>query len=131
MAKQMKKIMAVALAIALCMAQMVIPAFAAGTDVHIKVDNIEVVGGNKDDITGIKKTMKVGIETGIVNGYHVHYFNDGPFWCYRTAMSSDPYFRSCYDEMYRYMHNVLTVEELWIDPIEKEQSIPDGAVDWI
>ena len=95
--------------------------------IEMEMDSHDV----KDAITGWKKTMKVGVETGIVNGYHVHYFGGGPGSPYALATSTDPYFRSCYDELYKYMHNTLTVSEIWLDPIEKEQEIMDGASDWV
>ena len=86
---------------------------------------------HKDAITGWKQTMKVGVETGIVNGYHVHYCGEGPRSIYKLAISADSYYRSTYDELYKYMHNVLTVDQIRIDPLEKEQAWADGAVDWV
>ena len=80
----------------------------------------------KDCYTALKLTMKVGIETGIVNGYHVHYFGGGPKMVMALSKSRDAYERSCYDELYKYMHNTLTVAEMQIDPLEDEQGILDG-----
>ena len=77
--------------------------------------------GKKDGITGWKQTLKVGIETGIVNGYHLHYFGNGPGTPVVLASSNDPYYRSAYDETYLYMKNKLKVSDIWLDPIEKPQ----------
>ena len=90
---------------------------------------------HKDAITGWKKTMYVGVESGIVNGYHIHYMGGGPRSVYTLSKASDPYFRSCYDELYKYMHNTLTLEEIWLEPIEKEQGYlendPIKHPDWV
>ena len=96
-----------------------------GIEMEMQVDN------HKDAISAWKMTLKVGVESGIVNGYHVHYFSGGPGSPYTLAMSADPYFRSAYDETYKYMKNALTASDIWLQPVETVQSIPDGAVDWV
>ena len=85
----------------------------------------------KDSITGLKMTLKLGVETGIVNGYHVHYFGGGPSSPYEMSRSTDAYFRSCYDELYKYMHNKLQPRDVWLLPIENEQKWLPDAIDWV
>ena len=92
---------------------------------------VESNAGSKDTLTALKMTLKVGIETGIVNGYHVYYFGGGPRTVYDFCMATDAYRNSCYEQLYKYMHNTLTVAEIQIDPIEKEQGSLDGAPDWV
>ena len=114
-----------------------------GTDKRLEANAAEINAGNiggiememdstnhKDAITGWKKTLKVGLESGIVNGYHIHYMGNGPRSVYTIAKSNDPYFRSAYDETYKYMHNKLTVDEIVLDPIENEQKWADGFKEW-
>ena len=109
---------------------------AANADIvkNGKIGGIEMEmdsSAKKDGITGWKLTMKTGVETGIVNGFHVHYLGGGPRSVYDISMSGDAYFRSAYDELYQYMHNSLTVDEIWLQPIENEQKWAEGAQDWL
>ena len=76
----------------------------------------------KDGITGWKQTLKMGLETGIVNGYHLHYYGNGPGTPVYLSKSKDPYTRSAYDETYLYMKNKLTLSDIWLEPIEKPQA---------
>ena len=75
----------------------------------------------------INRDSKYANEHGI---YHVHYCGGGPMSIYIISKSRDASFRSAYDELYKYMHNTLTADEIKLDPIENEQKWADGAVDW-
>ena len=85
--------------------------------IEMELDNHE----KKDGITGWKQTLKVGVQTGIVNGYHLHYYGGGPSTPVLLSKSTNPYFRSAYDETYLYMKNKLSVSDIWIEPREKKQ----------
>ena len=79
--------------------------------IELELDN----QAKKMGITGFKQTLQVGVRTGYMNGYHVYYFSSGPDAVYTVERHRDPYFRSVYDELYKFIKRTLTLDEIQID----------------
>lgn len=80
-----------------------------GVEMELYSDNL------KASITCFKYYMKVGVETGHMNGYHVYYIVNGPAIVYNLQKNKNAYFRSAYDELYKYIKGVLKAEDIWIE----------------
>ena len=62
-----------------------------------------------------KEYMKAGVEFGFMHAPHIYYMGRGP-WTISTISKSDhPVLRSTYDELYRYIHRVLTVDDIQME----------------
>lgn len=87
---------------------------ARGMGIEMELDN----ASKKNGITGFKQTMEVLIKNDRMNDYHVLYFGSGVTTMYEVQKSRDKYTRSVYDELYKFIHGKLTLDELWLEPIE-------------
>ena len=105
--------------------------YVANGDTHgitVEANHVEGDKGH-DDMTTIKMTFEAALKRGTDHAYHIYYFGGGASSPYKMSRSSDEYIRSCYDDIYKYIHHTLTLEDLWIEDFISEQEWPDGVED--
>lgn len=59
-----------------------------------------------------KEYMKAGVEFGFMHAPHIYYMGRGPLTVSAMSKSDNPVLRSAYDELYKYIHRVLTSEDI-------------------
>lgn len=82
----------------------------------------EICSSGQEHITGYKETLKRGAQYGIMQTYNLHYWQKPMM---EACYSDDPYIRSCYDDLYKYIHCKLNPDEVWIKPVETPQHTMD------
>ena len=85
----------------------------------------EINGDTTDGFTAYKITLKKCLEHNQTFNYHLHYSNSGILEYYN---SEDPYGHSTYDELYKYIHGELKIEDIWLKEIETPQATIDRQV---
>lgn len=59
-----------------------------------------------------KDYMKAGVEYGFMHAPHIYYMGRGPLTIDAISKSDNDVLRSTYDELYKYIHRVLTVDDI-------------------
>ena len=67
------------------------------------------------DMTTVKITLKTALEKGISDAPHFYYYGGGATYPYKMSRHSDEYINSTYHELYKYFHNKLTPEDIWLE----------------
>ena len=76
----------------------------------------------QERVTGYKETLKRGVQYGIMQTYHLHFWHKP---IVEACQSDEPYLRSVYDDLYKYIHCELNPDEMWIKPVEIPQRTMD------
>ncbi|MDR1891688.1 MAG: DUF4855 domain-containing protein [Oscillospiraceae bacterium] len=63
-------------------------------------------------VTVVKRYYKAGVETGYMDGFNVYYIGRGPIEVQACLASETPYFRSFYDETYKFLKKTLRVDDI-------------------
>ena len=77
-----------------------------GLGVEIELEDVKEI-----NITVTKKYLKYGVELGYMNNYNLYYMG-GPGSVHTICRSKNEYFRSLYDEMYRFVKRTLKAGDI-------------------
>lgn len=66
----------------------------------------------KKAVGGFKEYMKAGVQTGYMYKFHTYWIQDTFQTVRALQKSNDPYLRSAYDELYKFINEELTVSDM-------------------
>lgn len=81
---------------------------------------------NKKSITGFKCYMLYGVKLGIMD-WHLFYYMGGSHEVPELASATDPYARSTYDQLFKFLNGTITEADIVLEP---ENAYTIIAKDW-
>ena len=73
---------------------------------------MEMADVEEESIDIIKEYFEAGATRGFMQTPHIYYMGVGPNNIRRLCEAADPYLRSAYDELYRFIHNTLEPDSI-------------------